>query len=63
MGGQGRSLSEEKLQKILDMLKSSELNFVEIAERFGVSRSTVTQINLRYKVRNYNGTRSKFVLF
>jgi len=62
MGNQGRSLSERQVNRIIDLLASTEMTMPQIAIRMGCSRSAVTSVNTRFGVRNYQGSRAKWKL-
>jgi transposase len=57
MAGQGCSLSEYEIQKIVALLSSTEMTIEEIAKRMGRSRSSVINVNRQYRVREYAGLR------
>jgi len=58
---QGRHLDSADLQRIVSLLRSSELTLSEIAERMQCSRSVIAAVNQRFQVRNYQGLRSEWV--
>jgi hypothetical protein len=58
MAVQGRTLSESKIRRILDLLASTELTIREIGERMSCSSSTVAALNRRHKMRDYGGRRT-----
>ena len=55
-------LTENKVERIAEVLLKTDLPITEIAERFGCSKSTVLSINRKYEVRNYGGSRTKWVI-
>jgi ribosomal protein S13 len=55
---QGRYFSEEKIHRIVSLLSETDMTIAEIATRMQCSRSAVTTINRKRKVRRYNGLRS-----
>jgi transposase len=61
MAGQGRSMRQEEVQKVIHLLSSTEMSVAEIAERMSCSKSTVIAINRRFRVREYNGQRSRWL--
>ena len=58
MAVQGKAFSEAELQRIVYLLRSTEMTIGEIAQRMGCSRSAVASINRRFQVREYAGLRS-----
>lgn len=58
MAIQGKAFSEAELQRIVSLLRSTEMTIGEIAERMRCSRSAVASINRRFQVREYAGLRS-----
>jgi hypothetical protein len=55
-------MSPEKTRRIVEVLRGTDLAISEIAERFGCSKSGIVAINRRYKVREYLGLRSRWVV-
>jgi hypothetical protein len=43
------------VQRIIQLLKSSDLNIPDIATRIGCSRGLIASINRRYRIRFYDG--------
>lgn len=60
--GRGRPLDDSKVQKIVQLLRGSELTILEIAQRLQCSKGTVVTVNRRNQVRSYNGRRSFWIL-
>jgi hypothetical protein len=60
MAVQGRYFSEEEIRRIVWLLAKTELTISEIAARMQCSRSAVTAINRKMKVRTYNGLKSSW---
>jgi DNA-binding MarR family transcriptional regulator len=58
---QGQALPEDQLNRIRWLLYSSDLNVPAIAERTGCARSTVRNINKKFRIRGYV-TRSRWIL-
>jgi hypothetical protein len=58
MASQGRYFSEEQIRRIVSLLSETEMTIAEIAARMQCSRSAVTTINRKRKVRIYNGLKS-----
>jgi hypothetical protein len=59
-GVQGRRLSEEGAARIKHLLLDTEMSISEIATRMCYSRSLVISINRRFKIREYNGKRTRW---
>ncbi len=57
---QGTFLSENEIQRIILLLKTTELPIRDIAERMRCSRSAIAAVNRRYQIRNYSGKRSSW---
>jgi hypothetical protein len=55
-------MSPEKTQRIVDVLRHTDLTINEIAERFRCSTSAIKGINVRHKVRKYLGLRNRWIL-
>jgi len=60
MGRQGYILSDVKVQTIVRLLASTDMQMCDIAERVGCSKSRVVWINRKYSVRLYAGKRSSW---
>ena len=58
---QGRHLEPAELERIVSLLRDSELTLSEIAARMQCSRSAIASVNQRFQVRNYQGLRSEWV--
>ena len=59
---QGKSFSNEELQRIVALLRDSEMSLPEIASRMRCSRSAVAAINRKFQVRTYEGKRHQWNL-
>ena len=59
---QGRYFTAEELQKVVYLLRETEMTLADIATRMRCSRSAIAAINRKYQVRDYNGRRSQWVL-
>ena len=59
---QGKYFSQNELNRILMLLRESEMSLPEIAERMRCSRSAVAAINRKYQIRRYEGKRSEWSL-
>ena len=55
--GQGRRLSEEKINKIKTLLANTEMTIPEISQRMGCSGGPIVAINRRFRIRLYNSRR------
>jgi hypothetical protein len=62
MARQGRSLSEEQVQKIIRLLVSTDMTICDIAKRMGCSHSVIVSINRKYRIRQYGGMRREWTL-
>jgi hypothetical protein len=62
MAGQGCSLQDSEIRRIVTLLASTDLSLMEIAQRTGRSRAAVSAVNRRYQVRNYAGRRTSWQL-
>src|SRR5687767_5220108 len=60
MGKQGRSLSETKISRIVELLASTDMTIGEIATRMGCAPSTILQVNRQHAVRVYAGHRNRW---
>ena len=60
MIGRGKIMAQESVQRIVDLLASTEMTVTEIAERMACSKSVVIAINRRFQVRAYNGLRTRW---
>jgi hypothetical protein len=58
MAVQGKAFSETELQRIVYLLRTTEMAIGDIAQRMRCSRSAIVSINRRYQVREYAGLRS-----
>ena len=58
MAVQGKAFSETELQRIVYLLRTTEMAIGDIAQRMRCSRSAIASINRRYQVREYAGLRS-----
>jgi len=57
----GKPLNTAEIERIVALLKDSELTLSEIAERMSCSRNTISVANRKFGVRNYGGRRSRWV--
>jgi DNA-binding MurR/RpiR family transcriptional regulator len=58
MAVQGKAFSETELQRIVYLLRTTEMTISDIAQRMGCSRSAIASINRRFQIREYSGLRS-----
>lgn len=56
----GNYLPVKSILRMIELLSSTDLAFIDIAERMGCSKSTVISVNRRFQVRRYNGKRSRW---
>jgi len=59
---QGKYFSKDELNRIVMLLRESDMTLPEIADRMRCSRSAVAAINRRFQVRLYGGKRSQWSL-
>jgi ribosomal protein S13 len=59
---QGKSFSDDELNRIIALLRDSELSLPEIAVRMRCSRSAVASINRKFQIRLYEGKRHQWNL-
>ena len=57
---QGKYFSEEELNRIVVLLRDSDMTLPEIADRMHCSRSAVAAINRKFQIRVYSGKRSEW---
>jgi hypothetical protein len=60
MAKQGCVLTEQEVQRIVELLATTDLNLEILAQRMGCSKSAVSSINRRYQVRIYGGCRQRW---
>ena len=60
MATQGQALRADQIQRIVSLLAETQMTMPDIAVRMQCSRSAVTSINRRFKVRDYGGLRSSW---
>lgn len=59
---QGKYFSQDELNRIVMLLRESEMTLPEIADRMRCSRSAVAAINRKFQIRLYSGKRSQWSL-
>jgi hypothetical protein len=59
---QGRCFTKEQVDRIVLLLRDTDMTLPEIACRMQCSRSAVATINQRFQVRYYEGKRSRWAL-
>jgi IS30 family transposase len=62
MANQGRSLTNDQVVRITNLLASTDIPIAQIAERMGCSKSAVVAVNRKYSIRNYSGQRSQWTV-
>lgn len=62
MGHQGQPLSEKEQKRIVHILRMTELQMTQIADRFHVSKGAIHGINKKFKVRAYGGNRNRWTI-
>ena len=56
----GRYFSEQELNRIITLLRDSDMTLCEVAERMHCSRSAIAAVNRRFQIRSYGGKRSNW---
>jgi len=56
----GKYLDTNEVEKILLLLRRTDMTLMEIAKRMQCSPSAIAGINRRHRVRNYGGRRSQW---
>ena len=59
---QGRYFRREELERIVSLLRETDMTLSEIAMRMRCSRSAIAAINRKFQVRDYEGRRNRWVL-
>lgn len=59
---QGKYFSKDELNRIVRLLRESDMTLPEIADRMRCSRSAVAAINRKFQIRLYGGKRSQWSL-
>jgi len=59
---QGKYFSKDEVNRIVMLLRESDMTLPEIADRMRCSRSAIAAINRRYQIRLYGGKRSQWSL-
>src|SRR5436190_13432260 len=59
---QGKYFSKDELNRIVMLLRGSDMTLPEIADRMRCSRSAVAAINRKFQIRLYGGKRSQWSL-
>jgi hypothetical protein len=59
---QGKYFTQDELNRIVMLLRDSEMTLPEIADRMRCSRSAVAAINRKFQIRLYGGKRSQWSL-
>ena len=62
MARQGCALKESEIQRIVNLLASTDMSLPDIAQRTGCSRGAIAAINRRYQVREYGGHRTTWAV-
>ena len=57
MGRQGTYFSHKQIERTIALLATTELTFLEIAQRMSCSKAAVAAINRKCRVRDYRGAR------
>ncbi len=59
---QGRYFSEHEIQRIKSLLSTTDMTLQEIATRMSCAKSSIVSINNTYRIREYRGRRTYWVL-
>ena len=59
---QGKYFSKDELNRIVMLLRESDMTLPEIADRMRCSRSAIAAINRKFQIRLYGGKRSQWSL-
>ena len=59
---QGRYFSTDELNRILKLLRDTDLTLAEISDRMQCSRSAIASINRKFQIRVYAGKRAQWNL-
>jgi hypothetical protein len=59
---QGKRLAAEKIEKIKNLLATTDMTMAEIAERMHCSRGRVIFINRKFRIRIYGKKRSAWTV-
>ena len=60
MRSQGKHFSDDELQRIVMLLRETDMTLTDIAGRMGCSRNAVAVINRKFEVRLYDGKRTRW---
>jgi len=58
----GCFFSEHQIQRIVQLLETTDMSVAEIAERMCCSSSGIVAVNRRFQVRHYDGWRSHWTV-
>jgi len=58
---QGKHLNSAELERIISLLRESELTIAEIAARMNCSRSAIAALNRKLQIRQYHGLRTRWI--
>ena len=59
---QGKYFSKDELNRIVMLLRETDMTLPEIADRLRCSRSAVAAINSKFQIRLYRGKRTQWTL-
>lgn len=62
MGSSGKHFTEDEIGRIRSLLHDTDMTNNEIAGRMGCSRSAVMAVNRKFRIRVYDGSRSKWTI-
>jgi hypothetical protein len=59
---QGRYFTKEQVERIILLLRDTDMTLPEIALRMHCSRSAIAALNQRHQIRDYEGKRGQWTL-
>ncbi len=55
---EGKYFSQQEIDKVKQLLSTTDMTLQEIAMRMGCSKSSIVSINRTFQIRDYHGRRS-----
>lgn len=62
MGKHSGPLTDEKRDRIINLLATTEMTISQISDRMAVSDSTIRSVNRRFQIRDYKGMRASWAV-
>ena len=59
---QGRHFTPAEIEKIISLLRHTDMTLGEIAERMRCTRGAIASVNRKYRIRDYAGRRNHWAL-